>query len=61
MPVADVVRWMREFIEFADSRHPQLAKDISAKQALTDDIKVTLNKALTEFNEVFQPTAGAKV
>ncbi len=61
VPVSDVVRWMREFIEFADSRHPQIAKDIAGKQALTDDIKATLNKALAEFNELFQATAGAKV
>jgi F-type H+-transporting ATPase subunit alpha len=61
VPVSDIVRWMREFIEFADGRYPQISKDIASKQALTDDIKATLNKALAEFNDVFQPTAGAKV
>jgi len=61
VPVADVVRWMREFLEFADGRYPQLSKDISTKRELTADIKTALNKALTEFNEMFQPTAGAKV
>ena len=59
--MSDVVRWMREFLEFTDGRYPQLAKDISAKRELTADIKTALNKALTEFNEMFQPTAGAKV
>jgi F-type H+-transporting ATPase subunit alpha len=61
VPVSDVVRWMREFIEFADGRYPQIAKDISARRELTADIKTALNKCITEFNEVFQPTAGAKV
>ncbi|HYO56878.1 F0F1 ATP synthase subunit alpha [Archangium sp.] len=61
VPVSDVVRWMREFIDFADGRYPQIAKDISAKRELTGDIKTALNKCITEFNEVFQPTAGAKV
>jgi F-type H+/Na+-transporting ATPase subunit alpha len=61
VPVADVVRWMREYIEFADSRYPQIAKDIQSKQALSDDIKAALNKCITEFNDLFQPTAGAKV
>ncbi|HEX8821833.1 MAG TPA: F0F1 ATP synthase subunit alpha [Archangium sp.] len=61
VPVSDVVRWMREFIEFADGRYPQLAKDISTKRELTAEIKTALNKALAEFNEMFQPTAGAKV
>jgi F-type H+-transporting ATPase subunit alpha len=61
VPVSDVVRWMREFIEFADGRYPQIAKDISSKRELTGDIKTALNKCLAEFNEMFQPTAGAKV
>ncbi|QRN98273.1 F0F1 ATP synthase subunit alpha [Archangium violaceum] len=61
VPVSDVVRWMREFIEFADGRYPQIAKDISTKRELTNEIKAALNKALAEFNEVFQPTQGAKI
>jgi F-type H+-transporting ATPase subunit alpha len=61
VPVADVVRWMKEFLEFTDSRHPQLAQDILAKRELTNDIKATLNKAITEFNELFQATPGAKI
>ncbi|PTL83257.1 F0F1 ATP synthase subunit alpha [Vitiosangium sp. GDMCC 1.1324] len=61
VPVADVVRWMREFLEYSDGRYPQIAKDISAKRELTNDIKAALNKCITEFNEVFQPTPGAKV
>ncbi len=61
VPVADVVRWMREFLEFSDGRYPELSKDIATKRELTADIKTTLNKALTEFNEMFQPTAGAKI
>ncbi|QSQ12414.1 F0F1 ATP synthase subunit alpha [Myxococcus landrumensis] len=61
IPVSDVVRWMREFLEFADGKHPNVAKDIASKRELTNDIKAALNKAITEFNEVFQPTPGAKV
>src|SRR6218665_154198 len=61
VPVSDVVRWMKEFIEYTDSRHPTLATDIQAKRELTAEIKTTLNKAITEFNDLFQPTAGAKI
>ncbi|MFP2931813.1 F0F1 ATP synthase subunit alpha [Pyxidicoccus sp. 3LG] len=61
IPVSDVVRWMREFLEFADGKHPSIAKDIQSKRELNNDIKATLNKAISEFNEVFQPTPGAKV
>ncbi|MBZ4398553.1 F0F1 ATP synthase subunit alpha [Myxococcus sp. MISCRS1] len=61
IPVSDVVRWMREFLEFADGKHPNVAKDIASKRELTNDIKAALNKAISEFNDVFQPTPGAKV
>ncbi|MCP3105175.1 F0F1 ATP synthase subunit alpha [Myxococcus sp. K15C18031901] len=61
IPVTDVVRWMREFLEFANAKHPSVAKDIASKRELTNDIKAALNKAISEFNEVFQPTPGAKV
>jgi F-type H+-transporting ATPase subunit alpha len=61
IPVSDVVRWMREFLEFANGKHPNIAKDISARRELNNDIKAALNKAISEFNEIFQPTPGAKV
>jgi F-type H+-transporting ATPase subunit alpha len=60
VPVSDVSRWMAEFIEFMDGKHPQVAKDIANKRELTGDIKTALNKGIGEFNEVFQATAGAK-
>jgi F-type H+-transporting ATPase subunit alpha len=60
VPVTDVPRWMREFMEFMDGKHPQVAKDISTKRELTADIKAALNKGIGEFNEVFQATPGAK-
>jgi F-type H+-transporting ATPase subunit alpha len=57
VPVKDVVRWAKEFMEFTDGKFPQLAKDIAEKRELTADIKTTLNKALAEFNDVFQKSA----
>ncbi|MCI0571240.1 MAG: F0F1 ATP synthase subunit alpha [Myxococcaceae bacterium] len=61
VPVSDVVRWMKEFIEYCDGRHPNIAADIATKRELTSDIKTALNQAISEFNEVFQATPGAKV
>jgi F-type H+-transporting ATPase subunit alpha len=52
--VKDVARWAKEFIEFIDGRFPQLPKDIAAKRELNDELKKTINKAIVEFNEVFQ-------
>jgi F-type H+-transporting ATPase subunit alpha len=61
VPVVDVVRYMNELVEFLDGRHPQVARDLLAKRELTADVKASINKALAEFNDVFQPTPGAKV
>jgi len=43
-----------------DGKYPQVSKDLSTKREFTADIKTALNKGMTEFNEVFQPTPGAK-
>jgi F-type H+/Na+-transporting ATPase subunit alpha len=60
IPVGDMVRYMKELLEFVDGRFPTLASDIATKRELTADIKATLNKALAEFNDVFQATPGLK-
>ncbi len=60
VPVSDVVRWMKEFLEFVAGKFPQLPKDIAEKKEMTSEIKATLNKAILEFNDVFQKTPGAK-
>jgi F-type H+-transporting ATPase subunit alpha len=60
IPVSDVVRWMKEYLEFVDGKYPNIPKDIIGKRELTADIKAALNKAIGEFNELFQPTPGAK-
>ncbi|QSQ22125.1 F0F1 ATP synthase subunit alpha [Pyxidicoccus parkwayensis] len=61
IPVSDVVRYMKELLEFTTAKHPNIAKDIIGKREITNDTKGALNKAIAEFNEVFQPTPGAKV
>jgi F-type H+-transporting ATPase subunit alpha len=43
-----------------DGKYPQVAKDLAAKREFTADIKAAMNKGMTEFNEVFQATPGAK-
>ncbi|NRD58664.1 F0F1 ATP synthase subunit alpha [Corallococcus sp. AB018] len=61
VPVGDVVRWMKEMLEFVDSKYPNIVSDLVAKRELTADIKANINKAFTEFNDLFQATPGAKV
>ncbi len=55
IPVGDVTRWAKEFLEFIDARYPQIPKDILAKRELSAEIKTQLNKALSEFNDIFEP------
>lgn len=50
IPVADVGRWGREFLEFCEGKFPGLQKSIEEKRELTSEIKTELNRALTEFN-----------
>jgi F-type H+/Na+-transporting ATPase subunit alpha len=61
IPVSDIVRWAKEFLAFCDARYASLSKDIEAKKEITAEIKTALNKAISEFNETFQKTPGAKV
>ena len=61
IPVADIVRWAKEFLEFCDGKFPQVQKGIEDKRELTNEIKADLNKAITEFNTVFVKTPGAKI
>jgi F-type H+/Na+-transporting ATPase subunit alpha len=61
IPVSDVVRWAKEFLAFCDAKYGSIQKDIEEKKEMTAEIKTALNKALTEFNETFQKTPGAKV
>ena len=59
VPTDEVLRYMKELIEFLDARHPDLAKSIAEKKALDDGIKASLHKALAEFRGIFQTEAAA--
>ena len=56
VPESDVARWAKEFLDFIDARYPQIPKGILAKGELTAETKTTLNQALTEFNQIFEPS-----
>jgi F-type H+-transporting ATPase subunit alpha len=59
IPVADVTRWAKELLVFLDGKHPNVEKDLTAKKELTAEIKTALNAAITEFNQVFEPSVKA--
>ncbi len=51
--VGDVRRYLKELLEFVETRYPQIFKGILEKKELTNEIKADLNKALAEFKDVF--------
>jgi F-type H+/Na+-transporting ATPase subunit alpha len=58
IPVADMSRWATELVDFVESKYPVVLSTIREKKELTAEAKATLNKALGEFNQLFQPTAA---
>lgn len=59
VPVVDIQRWAKEFLDFCDARFPNLEKSIASKGELTAEIRSQLNQAITEFNPSFAKTASA--
>jgi F-type H+/Na+-transporting ATPase subunit alpha len=43
-----------------DTRHPEVLKLIREKKDLTDDVRAALDRALTEFGDVFRPTKAGE-
>ncbi len=58
--VSDVPRYMKELIEFIETRHPEVLKVLREKKDLSDDVRAMLDRALEEFKDVFRPTEQAK-
>ncbi len=54
IPVDQVGRYIKELVEYMDSRHPEIGKQLLEKKTIDDAIRAALNKALAEFRDVFQ-------
>ena len=59
IPVADMSRWATELVDFVESKYPEVTRVLRDKKELTAEAKAALNKALGDFNQLFQPTAAA--
>src|SRR5260221_534327 len=57
--VADVRRFEKEFVQFAETNYPGVLKDIATKKALDDGIKATIKTALDGFKERFTAALAA--
>ena len=60
IPVSEVGRYVKELVEFMETRHPEVLKLLREKKDLTDDVRAALDRALEEFRDVFRPSAPAK-
>jgi F-type H+-transporting ATPase subunit alpha len=56
IPVKDMQRYCAELKTFFESKYPDVFKDIRDKGEITDELKKTIDKALKELNEAFQPS-----
>ena len=59
LPVAEVGRFEREFLQFTETNYPSLLKNIAAKKALDDPLRAEIKKAVDAFKERFTVAAGA--
>jgi F-type H+-transporting ATPase subunit alpha len=59
IPVGDVRRFEKEFVQFAETNYAAVLKDIATKKALDDGIKATIKTALDGFKERFTAALAA--
>src|SRR5713101_817656 len=59
VPVAEVRRFEREFLQFVETNYPSILKNIAAKKALDDGIKAEIKTALEAFKERFTAAVAA--
>src|ERR1700675_956404 len=57
--VADVRRFEREFLQFAETNYPSVLKNIATKKALDDGIRAEIKTAVDGFKERFTASVAA--
>ncbi len=59
VPVSEVRRFEREFLQFVETNYSAVLKDIAAKKALDDGIKATIKTAVDGFKDRFTAALAA--
>ncbi len=59
IPVPEVRRFEKEFLQFVETSNPSILKSISEKKALDDGIKAEIKKAVDGFKERFRAAVAA--
>ncbi|MBW2060782.1 MAG: F0F1 ATP synthase subunit alpha [Deltaproteobacteria bacterium] len=53
-PAEDVAAYEQQLLEFIEAKYPQIYTEINEKQEISEELDATIEKALTEFDDVFQ-------
>jgi F-type H+-transporting ATPase subunit alpha len=61
VPVPEVRRFEREFLQFVETNYPSILKNVAAKKALDDGIKAEVKTAVEAFKERFTAAVAAAV
>ena len=56
LPVSDVQRFEKEFLQFMKQKHQSVFDSINKEKKLSDETKAKIDGAITEFKAVFEPT-----
>jgi F-type H+-transporting ATPase subunit alpha len=59
IPVNEVRRFEKEFLQFAETNYGGVLKEIATKKALDDGIKANIKTALDAFKDRFTATIAA--
>jgi F-type H+/Na+-transporting ATPase subunit alpha len=59
IPVVDCKRFEHEFLDYMETRHPEVGKHVREEGTLTEELEATLKSAIEEFKKQFQPTEEA--
>lgn len=54
LPTASIRRFEREFYEYMDRDHPDIASEIDEKKSISDDLKSRLDAAISAFKDEFK-------
>ncbi|GAA0069782.1 F0F1 ATP synthase subunit alpha [Clostridium sardiniense] len=51
--VEDIRKFEKDFLEYMDTQYREVGKEIIEKKVLTDELKASLEKGITEFKKIF--------
>ncbi len=54
VPVADIIRFEKEFFEFLDTKYPEIPNAIAQEKSISDEVDGKLRKAVEEFKAQFK-------